>query len=479
MERGRHDLQGAGARDGQVAVRLGEDRMAAYLTVTAPDPGGRPVTVEEALTRLREAGVVFGVDRGAVERAVLTAPHPVPGLVPEAVLVARGRPPVPGQDAQIEYHGAVAQTGGRPQVRADGSVDLFDLGLVRNVARGTLLATRVPPVPGQSGMTVLGTEVAPRPCRDHLLRAGEGVVVSEDGLTAKAEIDGHVSVAGGRISVTAVYPVDGDVGPGTGNIRFVGSVVVKGNICPGFWVKAEGDVEVFGGIDSGTVEAGGNVSVRYGIQGAGRGRVVAAGAVRARFIENAEVKAGGDVWVADGILHSRVEAGARVEVLGRRGAIVGGRVAARDAVSARFLGAAMGTPTEIAVGMAPNVRDEMEEIRRQVLELEESLRRTQQAVQLLKDQERRGGLVPEKRGMLLKLVRGQYHLSARRDELVQRREELERLLGDARSAWVRALDMCYPGVRVVVGQAPYVVTDLLHRTHFALNDKQEVQIGPI
>lgn len=453
--------------------------MAAYLSVTAPDPGGRAVTVDEALVRLREAGVVYGLDREAVERAVLLAPHPVRGLVLDPVRVAQGRPAVHGQDATIVYQEDVAAGTGRPQVRPDGSVDLFDLGLVHNVPMGTILAIRTPAVPGQAGMTVLGTEVPPKPGRDLPLRAGKGVVVSEDGLAAVAEIDGHTTVVSGKLTVTALFPVDGDVGPATGNIRFIGSVVVQGNISPGFWVKAEGDVEVFGGIDSGTVEAGGNVSVRYGIQGAGRGRVLAGGAVKARFIENAEVRAGTDVWVADGILHSRVEAGARVEVLGRRGAVVGGRVSARDGVSARFLGAAMGTPTEIAVGIAPNVRDEMEEIRKQMVELEESLRRTQQAVTLLKDQERRGGLAAEKQQMLLKLVRGQYHLGARRDELLARREELERMLGDARTAWVRALDMCYPGVRIVLGTAPYVVTDLLHRTNFHLNEKQEVQIGPI
>lgn len=478
VERARQGLPG-GVRDGQITVQLADDRLAAYLTVVGPEPGGRAIGVDEALARLREAGVVYGIDGEAVERAVRLAPLPHPGLVVEPVQVAAGRPPVHGQDARIEYHAALAAAGGRPQLRADGSVDLFDLGLVRNVTRGTVLAVRTPPVPGQPGLTVLGTEVPARPGRDHPLRAGKGAAVSEDGLTVVAEIDGHATLVGGKISVTPVYEVDGDVGPGTGNIRFVGSVTVRGNISPGYWVKADGDVEVLGGIDSGTVEAGGNVNVRYGIQGGGRGRVVAGGSVRARFIENAEVRCGTDLWVADGILHSRVEAGARVEVLGRRGAIVGGRVAARDGVSARFLGASMGTVTEIAVGIAPNLRDELEEIRKQVAELEENLRRTQQATQMLKDQERRSPLPPDKQQMLLKLLRSQYHLTARCEELNRRREELEQALGDCRAAWVRALEICYPGVRIVIGSAPYVVSDLLQRTHFSLNDRQEVQIGPI
>ncbi len=481
MDNLKPDPSSAGALDGTVMVRVVEGGMAAQITVTSPGSAGRPVTEEEVLEKLREAGVVYGIDHVAVLMAIALPPAPAQGPAgPVTHVVAVGRQPVNGDDARIEYKAPLTAASGRPRMRDDGSVDLFDLGMVHNVEKGTVLATRIPPTLPESGMSVLGVAIPGKPGHDTPLRVGNGAILSDDRCTVLAEVDGHATMVQGKIRVTPIFRVDGDVGPATGNILFVGSVVVRGNVNTGYSVKAEGDVDIFGGVDGGVVEATGRVSVRYGIQGAGRGRVIAGGAVKARFIENAEVRGGAEVWVADGILHSRVEAGARVEVMGRRGAIVGGRVSAREGVSARFLGAGTGTPTEIAVGIAPQIRAEIDGIIRQLNEIDNNLRRTQQAVRLFKDtEEKRGPLPQEKKEMLVKLLRGQYHLVARREELLARREELQELLGDPRTAWVRALDVCYPGVRILIGSSPYVVTDLLQRTSFYLNEQHEVQIGRI
>ncbi|BDG59374.1 DUF342 domain-containing protein [Caldinitratiruptor microaerophilus] len=467
-------------RPGTVRAWISQDGLAAYLEITPPDPEGKPVTVEDADRALQEAGVLFGIDRQAVERAVAMGARQVPGTRPEPVRVATGKPPENGRDAVIEYHPALTAVRGRPRVLPDGSVDLFDLNIVQNVTKGEVLATKTPPTPGTPGTDVRGHPVPARPGRDVPLIPGEGAAISEDGLQVIAATDGHPILNGRRILVRKVFSVAGDVGPGTGNIRFVGSVVVRGNVLAGYSVKADGDVEVTGGLDGGTIEAGGNVTVRFGIQGAGRGKVIAGGSVRARYIENAEVRAGGDVWVADGILHSRVEAGGRCEVLGRRGSIVGGRVGARDSVAARNLGAPMGTPTEIAVGITPSVRREFDELKGKMAAIHQQLEQVQQALAAIQAQAGPdGSLPPARQTVRMRLVQHYQQLQAQRAELEPRLRELEQIVEDARLAWVQAQDTCYPGVKVTIGRSVYAVTDDLKRVRFTLSEDGEVRIGPI
>ena len=66
-----------------------------------------------------------------------------------------------------------------------------------------------------------------------------------------------------------------------------------------------------------------------------------AGEVKAKFIENCYVEAGGPVYVENGILNSAIHTLKQVE-LGRKGVIIGGKIYAQDGVKAVQIGSAMG-----------------------------------------------------------------------------------------------------------------------------------------
>lgn len=464
-------------RDSGITVTISQDNMAAYIAFAPQSSGEDAVTVEAALHQLEEAGVIFGIELDAVERAIRESlppqDHPTP---PKTYQVAWGKHPINGEDARIDYHEALKGASGRPKVLEDGRVNLFDLNTVRNVPKGTVLAVQTPPTQGEPGATVVGAKIQPRPGRDLWLRAGRGTALSEDRLSVIAEVDGHAAVIDGKVEVTSIFIVPRDVGVETGNIQFVGSVVVRGNVHQGFTVKAEGDVEIQGSIDGGTVEAQGNVTVQYGIKGGGRGRVVAGGVVKARFIENADVRAGSHIWATDGILQSRVESGLSVEVLGKRGAIIGGRVMAKDSVSARFLGSAIGGATEISVGALPSLRAELLEKRKKQAELESNLERAALTLQYLSDHERKGLLTRDKREMKSRLVQMQEQLFANLKDIKNHSQELEQAINDSRKSWVQAKDVCYSGVKLGIGSASYINTSSLQRCRFCLNGDGEVEI---
>lgn len=457
------------ARDGMVQVRLASDGMTAYLVLQPPEPGGRPITVDQAHFELNRAGVVFGVDPAA---AVAAVEQVGASGEPLTVRVAGGLLPVPGEDARIAYNPLLLEQGGRPRETGDGGVDLFDLGLVRNVPEGTVLATKQPVRPGTPGTDVLGKPVPPPAPRDLPLRAGKGTRRSDDGLQIAAAADGHASLAHGEVRVSDVYVVCQDVGTATGHVEFVGTVAVRGNVHPGFRVRAGQDVRIDGGVEGGTVEAGGSVAIRYGVQG-GRGRIQAAGDLRCMFVQSAEIQTGGDITAQDGILHCRVQAGGRVTVLGRRGSIVGGSLRAGGHVRARILGATAGTPTEVAVGVDPAVRQELDALGQEVAAAERKLGLTRQALHLLRQQEAAGQLTADRQAMLTRLVREEFQLLAGLAAAQARREELQAILAAPPVAWIEA-ETCFPGVRVYIGSASYQVTDTLRRVRFTLNEHREV-----
>ena len=460
--------------DGKITVFVAMDHMSAEAVITAPIGGGLAATEDDVLATLREARVQYGVDMEAIARAVAEAQvQPAPAVLPERIVVARGKPPVPGEDARIDYHPALTETGGRPRVRPDGTVDLLDLNLVHNIGRETVLAVITPAGRGEAGMTVAGVEIAPWPGRDAYLVAGKGTQLSDDRLTLTAAIDGHPTLLRGEVAVTDVYQVNGDVGVATGNVQFVGSVVVRGSISRGFKVKADGDVDVQGAIDGGHVDSSGNVIVRLGI--AAGSRVAAAGSVTARFIESAEVRAGANVWAADGILQGRVEAGGGIEVLGRHGAIIGGRITAWSAVSTRVLGSPIGTLTEIAVGLSPQSHLEILENRKKRAVVGKEFQRVDDTIQNILARDQRALASQHVRIMLSKLARQQEELFGELEGLKARARELEQEAAVARGAKVQAREVCHPGVSVVIGKAQYRVARITSRPCFRLNDDLEIE----
>ncbi|HYF95555.1 MAG TPA: FapA family protein [Symbiobacteriaceae bacterium] len=466
---------------GRVTVRISPDGMEAAMTITPPKGTGQVVSLPQALAALGKAGVIFGVDSQAVEDLVRQASSvSMFDAAGKTTVVARGRPATRGQDAVISHHDLLQMPSGYPQLKSDGSVDHFQLNLVRNVTAGTPLVSKQPATKGVPGTNVLG---APVPCvdgKDQSLRVGKGCRVSDDGSSVIAETEGHAVLGyDGRVTVSPIFEIRGDVDTSTGNIDFVGSVVVMGSIHQGFVVRAGQNVEVHGGIDGGTVEAGGDVIVRYGIQGGSRGRVVAGGRVQCRFIENADVRCHRDLTVGDGILHSKVRCGGKVQITGRRGTIIGGQIKAKDEVITRVLGSSLLTNTDIEVGVSPETRDELEMVRRSLTEAEAGLRKAQQAVTLLRDLEARNPaeFSPEKRAMLLKALRSQYHFQAQRDQLASRKAVLEEELHISLQGRVRAYDTVYPGVKVIIGKETYLVVDSLQHVCFYLSDNHEITLG--
>ena len=446
-----------------VRVLVARDRMEASLQINLP-PGCRTLEWDELLEIIEKKGVVFGLDHEYIKKA-----YDCPGI---QVVCAKGNHPVNGESAHIKYHVNI-DSNGRPAEKEDGGVDFKNLNLFTIVEEGDLLAEKIPATPSISGTDVLGNVLNGKAGKDIPIPAGKNVQVV-DGMTLIASIPGQVMIANNRINVIPVIEIKEDVDVSTGNIEFIGDVIVRGSVQPGFSIKAEGNVEIYGTISGGIVE-GKNIIIKMGVQGMHRGYIKAKGNVVANFIENATVHADLDVMVSDVILNSRVSAGKKILVEGRRGLIAGGTVMAGEEIRAKVVGTHMATVTALEVGVNPVLREEYQQIRTEIKKVETNLEKTQKALSILKSMEQ-STMSPDKREMLLKLTKAQFHLVGQGEMM---RNRVTVILGEfegMRDGRIRVADTIYPGVKVVIGTIVKPIGEILKFTSLHVEDG-EIKIG--
>lgn len=309
---------------GRVLVLVASDAMSA--TVRAPI--GAAVSRDAVLAALQSAGVRFGVDPVAIGQLAS-------GAHPGEVVVARGLPPVDGEDARVEHLTAELAQGGAFTAIEDetGAVDLHGGHVTQHVVAGQVLARKVAATIGRPGQRVSGQPIPARPGRDTVsLSAGAGTSLSPDRLQVVATVGGIPKLTGATLTVAAACEV-ANVDFHTGDIHFVGSVTVEGDVMQGFTVEATEDIVIRGHVDGGKLRAGGTITVLGGVRRAAD--LDALGDITARFIDpQCVVKSRHDVTVKESALQCTLT-GRRITV-GRQ--LSAGIATAWDRIEAQTIG---------------------------------------------------------------------------------------------------------------------------------------------
>jgi len=459
--------------DSTATVNIDADEMKAFITVRPPERFGRVLEVEDVVSFLENFGVRYGIMNDAIEKMLENEVYRVP------VLVAKGKAVVEGEDARINYNFRVDDETVTLHEK-NGKVDYHNLDKVQNVIVGQVLATKVEATIGEAGRKVTGERMNAQSGKDVPLIAGKNCLMSEDGLEVTSEINGRVYFHNKKVNVEPVYEVDGSVNLETGNIVFLGTVIVNGSVEDGFSIKAAGDVEIHGSVSKATIEAEGNVKVRQGVMGRDEGVIKAGGSVSAKFLEHVKVTAGNDVTVTQAIMHSIVDAGSRVLCVGTKKAqIVGGRIRAHKEVNAKEIGSKASTETEIEVGIDPQSREKLSALE---LEKRDSMARIgdlSKEIITLQNQKGPGGFLPEEKEERLQ------NDIVEKGELEERIKEVEEEIGELKvylnmlesSGKVCASKMVYPGVHIIVKDAPFEVKDNFKFVTFS-QEGGEIKINP-
>lgn len=455
-----------------IGVTISPDNLSAVLYFHKAVDNFR-CTAEQLGAFLRSRGVVFGI-RDDVLESIARDPR---AYFYTQTVVAAGQPPIDGKDGMIRLVFDLDEEEHKPVELADGTVDFKELSRIRNVKKGQLIAERIPAESGIPGKAVNGDVIPAKNGKEARFRIGKNVVVNPEQTAMYAAIDGMVAkTEREKINVFPVYEVNGDVDYKTGNIDFVGTVVIRGNVLTGFRVRAGGDIRIVGGVEGAEIEAEGSVEITGGIMAGNKGYVKAGKNVKCSFIQDANVFAVEDIIVSQSIMHSNIRASRSVICYGAKGLIVGGSVQAGEKVKARTIGNTLSTATTIEVGVAPELRFELNQLRQQQRQHSENLDKTNKALALLDQMAVTGQLSGDKLIMRSKLATTKRQTMEEMEVVKERILEIEKLLEDTENARIEVVNTIYGGTKIVIGRYTRFVKEPCSRVYFKFTDGEIIML---
>ncbi len=437
-----------------------EMKMKAVCTFIPPSSKGKLMGKKEIIDTLFYSGIKHGIQEEIIERYVNGR------LYCTEIVMARGTSVVEGKSAIIKYNFST-KLETKPKMLEDGTVDFHQLDIINNVNAGDVLAVMEPMVEGIPGKDVFGNTVLPKKVRNAVMKHGKNIHLSQDKLTMYSDIDGHVSLAGDSVFVSNVYEVPADVGVASGNIKYSGSVEVKGNVISGFVVEADGDIVVNGVVEGATLIAGGQIFLKRGIQGMGKGELIAGGNIVSRFMENCTAKAGGDI-LSDVILHSNVVAAGNIMIQGKKGLVTGGKIKASGGITVRTAGSTMGTRTELIIRMDDSILEECKILEEQIHKINEEQEKYLQIIAMYQKRAEVGKETEEliKAAKIAKLQIQKIQME--NNDKIARYKLLKNEIQYYRPGKVKVENIAYPGLEIKINSEILRLRNEVVRSQFVL-----------
>ncbi len=340
--------------DGKFSIRIDANLMASYLSCTLP-VGGTPVQMQSILQEAKVKGIAVPLDLEAIGKALLEGG--------DNILIASGKPPVPGTDGKFETLVPCAKKRS-PHLDEHGLADFRDLGEIVTVHAGDKLMQLILPTVGEPGQTVTGKAIPAKPGKkvSFTTKLDGAILDANDPTLLIATITGSPVVSKDGVSVESVYAVK-NVDLHTGNISYEGTVHVSGDVQTGMSIKATGDIHVDGTVENAMLEAGGDIIVKGGIIGSSElhdspdkkfhAAIKCEGSCTAQFVQNAHIFAGNGIFIHDVAMQSELTAVHQI-IVGDKGSskgdIIGGIARATMLVKAQNIGSSARPRTIVIAG---------------------------------------------------------------------------------------------------------------------------------
>lgn len=393
-----------------IKVKVVQRGLEAWVKIVPPVP----VAPGDIMVALTQSGVIEGVDEEILQTV---ADFPTA----EEVLVARGQPPVNGENARIDYLFQAEQEQYSPLIDQNDRADYREGNIIQNVVPGQLIARKVPATPGFPGRAVTGEMIPPVAGRDTHIKAGKNVELTADKLEATSTVMGIPQVSRGKLEVLPVFMVN-EVDFSVGNINFQGSVSIRGSVNPGFSVKATDDIVVQGNVEQATLEAGGSIRVTGGVRSGAKLNAIQD--IQIRFCDSeSTLEAGHEIRVLGDALHSTLIAGHNVYVGNH---LIGGAARAAELIQVSIAGSSAETVTRVDLVQVSS-QAQIEQLQADIVQLEAELSKISTLIQMLMGKPQDDNtknlqkLVPTKVTMNLKLIQNQNQLK----ELMENSQSLE------------------------------------------------------
>ncbi len=325
----------------QVSLDISNDGYEAYAVV---EKEGLDLSDIQAI--LEADGIVYGVDLNAARAAIKN-----PGV---RTLVARGSRHSDGSD------GFYKRLESRPQ--SDGEKKFT----ITNVFAGDVLGEIYKPTAGSVGIDIFGRKVQPKEGKPVNVFTGPEIkrTDTEDKIILEAAADGYLRVGAASVEIAPQHTIHGDVDYSAGELEFAGSLQVIGDIKGSGSLKIRHDLHIEGSVEDAKIIVGGNVVVEKSFVGRGDGLIRAGGNVDVNVVLNQMIEAEGSIKVGRECVNAHLIASEKV--IGTNATIMGGTVAAGEAIEARTIGGELYSTTRIKVGMAELLRENAIAIDREI-----------------------------------------------------------------------------------------------------------------
>ncbi len=441
--------------DEMLSVDAG-DGITAVARFYPPEKNGRLMTRDDIVHSLAIKGVKSGIDEDMLNAFLKDRKYCTSYVIANATL------PEEGRDASIEYH-FNTDLSRKPKMLEDGSVDFHQLDTVSHIEKDMVLATLTPAIQGKPGTDVKGMPIKPRNVNVKFLRQVKHAHLSQDGLQLISDVNGHVMLIDGQIFISDTYTVPANVDPNTGDIDYNGNVEVVGNVNTGYKVTATGDIIVDGIVEGAELNAGGQIILKRGIQGMAKGKLTAGTNIITKFIESAEVTAGGFVQT-ESIMHSTVTAGSEIIVKGRKGFITGGSVRSGKCIEAKTIGSVMGTATNLEVGVNMNLANKLKQLEADRVETQKLMDRDDKIIlhftNKIKNHEE---VSPDRLAQFQQVAGERKELDKKMEEINKQIDKITVELDNATGGYILVDDVIYPGCKVTISNVTnFIRTETKH-----------------
>lgn len=431
-------------------VRIAEDKKEAWLYLCAPEEGTR-YEKSEIMRYLQLNGVEAGINESHV--AAMCKKQ----IYDREVRIASSEKGEPGRAGHFEFFFSTEKP--RPEIRNDGTVDYRSMSLVQNVEEGQLLAVYHPAIQGTAGRDVTGAFEKANTYKELRPLTGKGISNEEDPNKYYAAKSGKIEYDGdNKLSVVEVYEIHGGCDyANNALVDFNGDVIIHGNVEAGVTVRAGKSLTVDGVVESANITAGGTVALKRGMQGAGKGTIVAGGDVFTEFIEYASVSAGGTVQ-SNVILNSKVTAGDQITLTGKKGLIAGGYVHAMMGVNCQNAGNQSEIKTGIHVGVMPEIMEQRITLNEEYTKMNQELDAVATSMaKILRVRQQTGELSEQLQAHLNDLKKKKSDIYIKCIRTKKQVDDLERIILKSREAKIRISGNIYKGTVISIDDNRMVI----------------------
>lgn len=291
-----------------ITVFISPDEMEARVYINVP----WAFDYEKVIEKLKNAKVVYGILEEEIKKNIENRN--------KEFVAAIGKPPINGEDGRIILHVELPKRNVR-ELSKEGKVNLYELDIFRFVKKDQLIAEVIPPTEGVDGMSVTGRIIKAKKGEKAVYTLGDNVYLEENLIKAKSE--GVLKFEDGKFSVAPVLLISGDVDVSTGNINSEVDVYIKGWVRAGFKVISKKNITVEGGVERDCIlEAGESITVKGGIFGGEKSSVSCRKNLYAKFIQDAKINVGGDVFVNEYIMNSNIQCKGSLFLSGEKGKLI-------------------------------------------------------------------------------------------------------------------------------------------------------------